>query len=196
MLGLFLLEDVVMVSNIMQITTPYEERVMQTLSELGIPATFVTQRRRPLHCECEDLASIGLDMFGREQWLERRAASEWQNMIATAKHDGVVLMAISGFRSFDYQRKIIERKLAAGLTVEQIICVSALPGFSEHHTGRAIDVGTPSSPPVSEEFEQTPAFEWLTRRGQDFKFRMTYPRGNEFGVIYEPWHWMFDEKAV
>ena len=169
---------------------------MQTLSELGIPASFATRHRRPLHCECEDLASIGLDMFGRELRLERRAASEWQKMIATAKHDGVVLMAISGFRSFDYQRKIIERKLAAGLTVEQIICVSALPGFSEHHTGRAIDVGTPSSPPVSEEFEQTPAFEWLTRRGQGFKFRMTYPRGNEFGVIYEPWHWVFEEKAV
>ena len=105
---------------------------MRTLSELGIPTSFVTQRHRLLHCECEDLVSIGLDMFGREQRLERRAASKWQSMLATAGQDGVVLAAISGFRSFDYQRKIIERKLAAGLTVEQIVCVSALPGFSEH----------------------------------------------------------------
>jgi D-alanyl-D-alanine carboxypeptidase len=134
-------------------------------------------------------------MFGRKQRLERRAAS-WQNMIATAKHDGVVLVAVSGFRSFDYQRKIVERKLAAGLKVEQIICVSALPGFSEHHTGRAIDIGTPGCPPVTEEFELTLAFDWLTRRGQDFGFRMTYPRGNQFGVIYEPWHWVFDKRAT
>jgi len=94
-------------------------------------------------------------------------------MLATAEYDGVVLLAVSGFRSFEYQRKIIERKLAAGLTIEQIIRVSALPGFSEHHTGRAIDIGTPGCPPVTEEFEQTPAFDWLTRRGQDFGFWMT-----------------------
>ena len=180
----------------MHITTSYEERIMRTLSELGIPTSFVTQRHRPLHCECEDLVSIGLDMFGREQRLERRAASKWQSMLPTAGHDGVVLAAISGFRSFDYQRKIIERKLAAGLTVEQIVCVSALPGFSEHHTGRAIDIGTPGCPPVTEEFEQTPAFDWLTRRGRDFGFWMTYPRGNPLGVIYEPWHWVYRKEAA
>jgi D-alanyl-D-alanine carboxypeptidase len=180
----------------MHTTTPYEERAMQTLSELGIPTSFVTQRGRPLHRECEDLVSIGMDMFGREQRLERRAAAHWQAMLEIAMLDRVTLVAVSGFRSFDYQRKIIERKLAAGLTVEQIICVSALPGFSEHHTGRAIDIGTPGCPPVTEAFEQTPAFQWLTRRGQDFGFCMTYPRGNQFGVIYEPWHWVFDEKAV
>jgi len=173
----------------------YEERVMQTLKELGISISFVTQRRRPLHCECEDLVSIGLDMFGREQRLERGAAAKWQAMVAAARHDEIVLVAVSGFRSFDYQRKIIERKLAAGLAIDQIVSVSALPGFSEHHTGRAIDVGTPGCPPVTEEFEQTPAFDWLTRRGREFGFWMTYPRDNPSGVIYEPWHWVFREAA-
>lgn len=115
-------------------------------------------------------------------------------MCMAAGTDGVVLLAVSGFRSFDHQRKLIERKLAAGLTVEQIICVSALPGFSEHHTGHAIDIGAPGSSPVTEEFERTPAFDWLTRKGQDFGFRMTYPRDNQFGVIYEPWHWVFSEE--
>jgi D-alanyl-D-alanine carboxypeptidase len=174
----------------------YEERVLQTLHELGIPTSFVTQRSRPLYSECEDLVSIGLDMFGREQWLERHAALHWRSMLAAADVDGIVLVAVSGFRSFEYQRKIIERKLAAGLTVEEIVSVSALPGFSEHHTGGAMDIGTPGSPPVTEEFEQTPAFGWLTQRGQDFGFRMTYPRDNQFGVIYEPWHWVFKEPAA
>jgi zinc D-Ala-D-Ala carboxypeptidase len=181
----------------MSVTWSYEERAIQTLRELGIPDSFViTQRRRPLREECDDLVSIGLDMFGREQRLERRAASQWQAMLATADKDRVVMVVISGFRSFDYQRKLVERKLAAGLAVEQIICVSALPGFSEHHTGRAIDIGAPGCPPLTEAFEQTLAFDWLTRRGQDFGFRMTYPRGNQFGVIYEPWHWVYDEKTT
>jgi D-alanyl-D-alanine carboxypeptidase len=180
----------------MQITSSYEEQTIQTLSELGLPTSFVTQRRRPLHCECSDLVSIGMDMFGREQQLERRTAAQWRAMVAAAKHDGVALLAVSGFRSFAYQRKIIERKLAAGLSIDQIISVSALPGFSEHHTGRAVDIGTSGCPPVTEAFDQTPAFGWLARRGHDFGFRMSYPRDNEFGVIYEPWHWAYHESVV
>jgi LAS superfamily LD-carboxypeptidase LdcB len=88
----------------MCVISSYEERAIQTLRELGIPDSFVTQRRRSLREECDDLVSIGLDMFGREQRLERRAASQWQAMLATANKDEVVMAVISGFRSFDYQR--------------------------------------------------------------------------------------------
>jgi D-alanyl-D-alanine carboxypeptidase len=130
-------------------------------------------------------------MFEREQRMERLAALRWQTMAAAAKRDEIVLLVISAFRSFDYQRKIIERKLAEGLTLEQITRANALPGFSEHHTGRAIDIGTPGCLPLTEQFEQTPAFDWLERRAQDFGFSMTYPRNNPYGIMFEPWHWMF-----
>ena len=181
----------------MSTTTSYEERAMQTLKQLGIPTSFVTDFPRPLHCECDDLVSIGLDMLGREQRMERRAAAQWHAMVAAAGKEGVVLGAISGFRSFDYQRQIIERASSRlGLTLEQITCVSALSGFSEHHTGRAMDIGTPGFPALTEEFEQTPAFHWLTKRARDFGFWMTYPKGNPFGIIYEPWHWLFRVAGV
>lgn len=169
----------------------YRDRVLATLKELNISGSYLTDRLRTLQPECDDLVSIGLDMFGREQRLERRAAAQWQSMVAAAQQDGIVLLAVSGFRSFDCQRGIIERKLAAGQTIEEILRVSALPGFSEHHTGRAIDIGTPGSRPLTESFELTPAFNWLTVRAHEFGFRMSYPRGNPFGVVYEPWHWMF-----
>jgi D-alanyl-D-alanine carboxypeptidase len=161
------------------------------LTELGISISYFTQRQRPIHGECEDLVSIGFDIYGREQWLEQKSALAWQAMLGASAQEGVMLQAVSGFRSFDYQRKIIERKLASGLTVEQIIRVSALPGFSEHHTGRAIDISTPGCPPVTESFEMTIAFDWMVRRGRDFGFSMTYPRNNEYGVVFEPWHWLF-----
>lgn len=179
----------------MNIPMSYEKRTINALRELGIPMSFATRCRLPLHEECEDLVSIGVDMFGREQQLERRAVARWHDMVANAGQDGVVLAVVSGFRSFDYQHKIIERKLAAGLTLEQIVSASALPGFSEHHTGRAVDVGTPGCPAVTEAFEQTPAFDWLSRKARVFGFRMSYPRGNHLGMIYEPWHWLFDGDA-
>jgi D-alanyl-D-alanine carboxypeptidase len=175
----------------MHSTNSYQERVKETLGTLAVPGSFLTHYRLPLHHECEDLVSIGLDMFEREQRMERSAASQWHAMVAAAGRDGVVLLTISAFRSFDYQRKIIERKLAEGLVIEQILRASALPGYSEHHTGRAIDIGTPGSQPLTEEFEQTPAFDWLRRRGRDFGFSMTYPRDNPYGIMFEPWHWMF-----
>lgn len=180
----------------MQSTGSYLERIKDTLKELAIPESFLAQYRLPLQLECEDLVSVGLDMFDREQRMERRAATQWREMAAAARGDGAVLLMISAFRSFDYQRKIIERKLAEGLILDQITKSSALPGYSEHHTGCALDIGTLGSEPLTEAFEQTPAFDWLTRRGREFGFSMTYPRNNPFGIMYEPWHWMCHDRSA
>jgi D-alanyl-D-alanine carboxypeptidase len=97
---------------------------------------------------------------------------------------------VSGFRSVEYQRGIIERKLAKGLHILEILRSSAAPGYSEHHTGRAIDVTTPGSQPLEEEFERTQAFAWLLCHAGEFGFRLSFPRGNPHGVVYEPWHWL------
>jgi D-alanyl-D-alanine carboxypeptidase len=98
---------------------------------------------------------------------------------------------VSAFRSLDYQVGIFKRKLEKGQTIEQILHVNLPPGYSEHHTGRAIDIAAPGAPPLTEEFEQTLAFRWLETHAHRWHFKMTYPRGNPHGVIYEPWHWVF-----
>jgi zinc D-Ala-D-Ala carboxypeptidase len=177
-----------------QFTDSYLERIRDTLKELAIPESFLEGYRLPLQLECDNLVSIGLDMFDREQRMEPQAAAQWHAMSTSARADGVVLLMISAFRSFDYQRKIIERKLAQGLTLDEITRASALPGYSEHHTGGAIDIGTPGSEPLVEEFEKTPAFQWLIARGGEFGFSMSYPRNNSLGIMFEPWHWVFKEK--
>lgn len=170
----------------------YEERIGQIRRELGAPARPEAINRKIIR-EAEELVSVGMDIYGREQRLAPGAAKAWEAMRAAAEHDGDVLQLVSAFRSVDYQRQIIERKLAAGQSWEQILRVSALPGFSEHHTGRTIDVTTPGCKALTEEFEGTLAFRWLQRRAGEFGFTMTYPRGNEFGVAYEPWHWTWRE---
>jgi D-alanyl-D-alanine carboxypeptidase len=175
----------------MQTTSSHQDRINETLKSLSIPVSFLTHYRLPLQHECTDLVSIGLDMFNREQRMERLAAARWQEMVAAASRDGITLLVISVFRSFDYQRGIIERKLAKGLSLEEITLASALPGYSEHHTGRAIDIGAPNSEPLTGEFEKTPSFEWLKRHAHEYGFSMTYPRNNPYGIMFEPWHWMF-----
>ena len=103
---------------------------------------------------------------------------------------------MSGYRSFDYQADLIRNKLDKGQTIEEILEVNAAPGYSQHHTGEAIDIATPGSRPLTEEFESSDAFAWLTKNAENHGFSMTYPRGNAHGIVYEPWHWALLESAL
>ena len=171
----------------------YEARVNQILADLGIPASYGPDRQMHLYPEPEDLVSVGMDIYGRERQLTPHAADRWTQLRAEASRDGITLLLVSAFRSLEYQRQIFERKVGAGESLECILMVNTPPGYSEHHTGRAVDLTTPGSPPLTEEFETTAAFDWLVRCAHRFGFTMTYPRDNPFGVVYEPWHWAVHE---
>lgn len=123
--------------------------------------------------------------------LAPKAADAWEAMHAVAETAGVPLLLLSGFRSIARQEEIVRRKLAAGQGWGEIRSVSAYPAFSEHHTGRAIDVGVAGSPHLTEAFAQTAQFAWLTAHARRFGFTLSYPRGNRYGIAYEPWHWCF-----
>jgi D-alanyl-D-alanine carboxypeptidase len=137
------------------------------------------------------LALAGFDRYRRPLWLHASAARGWTHMREAALRDDVVLEAISGYRSHDYQLGIFERKLARGQNVDRILAVNAAPGVSEHQSGLALDIGAPGEPPAEESFEATPAFAWLRDNAGGFGFAMSYPRDNPHGIVYEPWHWRF-----
>lgn len=143
----------------------------------------------------ENLIGIGKDFFDRELFLEKGTYQAWLQLQASAANDGVSLFIVSGFRSYGYQQKIIDKKLASGQTLEQISKVNALPGQSEHHTGRALDLTTGNEKKVlTEAFEETSAFKWLMENALKFGFKMSFPRENKFGFIYEPWHWCYQNE--
>ncbi|HSM12064.1 MAG TPA: M15 family metallopeptidase, partial [Lysobacter sp.] len=135
------------------------------------------------------LALAGFDRYRRPLWLHVDTARAWCHMHAAALRDEVILEAISGYRSHDYQLGIFARKRARGDSIEQILRVNAAPGYSEHHSGRALDIGTPGEPAAEESFERTDAFAWLRDNAGGYGFVMSYPRDNPHGIAYEPWHW-------
>ncbi len=105
---------------------------------------------------------------------------------------GVIIKIVSAFRSVDRQAEIIRAKLAEGLSLDAVLCVSAPPGYSEHHSGRAIDVTTDEgAAPLEPEFEKTRAFRWLSKNAGQFGFALSFPADNPYGYDYEPWHWCF-----
>ncbi len=171
----------------------YSDALRQCWADLGIPISMITARGLPTYAEAATLTIAETDDDGREHRLVPAAANAWSAMKAAAAAADVAIHIVSGHRSVARQIEIIEYKLAAGQTHEQIFAVSAPPGCSEHHTGRAVDVGTLDSPALEIEFESTPAFGWLSQNADRFGFVLTYPPDNPWGYAYEPWHWCYRE---
>ncbi len=158
---------------------------------LGISNEWIAARGL---CVCDEattleIADVGID--GREHLLTPAATQAWQRLKSAAHDDDVSLFIVSAFRSIDRQAAIIRQKIDAGVSIKEILTLSAPPGFSEHHTGRAIDVTTSGSHALEIEFEQTNAFAWLTAHAASFGYYLSYPVGNSAGYQYEPWHWCF-----
>lgn len=169
----------------------YAARIAEYLAQLGIPADYAAKRHLQLQPEADQLVSVGLDDAGRDCLLSPQAAEAWKTMQSRARVYGIELIPLSGFRGVDRQAEIIRGKLALGETIDEVLRSIAAPGYSEHHTGRAIDVGTTGVLPLEEAFATTAAYSWLARHGGHFGFRLSYPRNNRHGFIYEPWHWFW-----
>jgi D-alanyl-D-alanine carboxypeptidase len=173
----------------------FTRRIARLHQALGIPAAYPRLRGLPLQPEARGLVSVGPDIYQRDQRLLPPAAAAWRAMAAAAAADGVELQLVSAFRPVDYQAGILRRKLDQGQSIDEILRVSAAPGYSEHHSGRAVDLTTPGCAVLEEEFEHSAAYAWLGRRAAEFGFHLSYPRGNPHGVAYEPWHWAWREPA-
>jgi len=171
----------------------YSSRISKLLAEFGIPADYGQIHHLPLQLEACGLKSIGKDIYGRVQEMLPEAAEAWLAMGEQASVDGIELQAVSAFRSVDYQVGILQRKLDKGLKIEEILESLTAPGYSEHHSGRALDITTPGYAVLEQEFEHSLAFEWLCERAAKFGFSLSFPRDNQHGVVYEPWHWAWRE---
>ena len=161
----------------------------ELFAELGIPIDYGRNPRRPRYGEAAELEEVEANIVGKMQRLAPPTARSWRQMKQAAAFAGVQLLLVSGFRSIEQQTALFRQKLAAGHKIDAILRVNAAPGFSQHHTGRALDIATPGSRPLTEEFDESPAFAWLTANAAAYGFKMPYGRDNEFGFEYEPWHW-------
>ncbi len=72
------------------------------------------------------------------------------------------------------------------------------PGYSEHNTGLAVDLGGSGNFKLEQDFENTAAFAWLIENCADYGFILRFPKGKEAitGVIYEPWHYRYVGKEA
>jgi len=111
-----------------------------------------------------------------------------------AKKDGIYLVFLSGYRSINLQKDIFySLKAIRNQEAAERARVSAPPGYSEHSTGFAIDIGdaTQRETDFETEFENTDAFKWLTKNAAKFHFKLSFTKNNKY-IDYEPWHWRYE----
>jgi len=160
--------------------------------ELGIESAHLAKNQLAF-CEqasLDDLEVVDIDLAGRPFILTAEAAVAWRQIHAAAVSDNIVLNPASGFRSYLYQKNLIQNQLAKGRSLVDILTGNAIPGFSEHHTGQAVDVC--ADPSITEDkFHETETFRWMLANAPRFNFRLSYPQDNQYGMIFEPWHWLF-----
>lgn len=113
-------------------------------------------------------------------------------MQADAKAIGLNIPLISGYRSYDVQSTLYNNYVKKdGEKVANTY--SAKPGYSEHQTGLAFDVGS-----VSRDFENTDEARWIEENCHLYGFIVRYPKGKTdiTGYVYEPWHIRYINKEV
>ena len=72
-------------------------------------------------------------------YMQPAAGRALEELFAGAKEAGHTLLATSGFRSYSTQKAIFERKLET-MSEKAANASVAKPGYSEHHTGLALDL--------------------------------------------------------
>lgn len=122
--------------------------------------------------------------------LREEAADAFLTMAKAASKEGLKLINTSPFRSYELQTKLYEgySKRDGKAAADRY---SARPGFSEHQTGLATDIVTPTS--TLNTFKDTKEFAWMQENSYKYGFILRYGKDMEYitGYNYEPWHYRY-----
>lgn len=174
-------------NNDLPLTSPSNPLITTKSSLTEIPTHFSYREENS-----KNLVEIGV-YFDRVAYLSRDAAKAFKQMQLDAKKQGIELAPISGFRSIADQEKLFQRQIQRQGSPKAAERLSAPPGFSEHHTGYAMDIsdGNNHDTDLKVAFDSTDAYHWLQTYAGQYGFELSFPKNNSQGVSYEPWHWRF-----
>jgi D-alanyl-D-alanine carboxypeptidase len=133
-----------------------------------------------------------------KRMMRSEAAKALENMFAGAEDDGIYLAGVSAFRSQATQTTLFNRYVEKD-GEDMARTYSAVPGYSEHQTGLAIDVSGSDGKCAAEScFGGTKEAEWLAQHAAEYGFIIRYPEGkqNITGYKYEPWHIRYVGKDI
>ena len=138
------------------------------------------------------------------QYCPAASYNDYLRMMEHMRRDlGRELFVNSGYRSPGMQAYLFLYYLAKThhYSLQETARAVAFPGYSEHGdpVNNALDFinsdGISGEEPgqTAEDFERLPEYQWLLKHAQEYNFYLSYPRGNQLGVSFEPWHWHWEK---
>lgn len=172
----------------------------EPVSAISNPASLsvIVNKKHPLHPRMytpHDLIVPNLalrdNITDGEKQVVAAVAPQLQLLSEAAQKDGLALDVESAYRSYEFQDKLYNTYVGSqGQTTADRY--SAKPGYSEHQTGLAVDVGNAkdSGCNVKACFADTVEAAWLAKNAHVYGFIIRYPKGKDSitGYAYEPWH--------
>lgn len=161
----------------------------KTKYSLSDPASIwvVVNKNRPL----SPLSYVPADLVsvGDNAQMRQEAAVALKKLRDAASSEDVPLSeVISGYRSYTYQTGVYNSYVKKDGEAKANT-YSARPGYSEHQTGWATDLGTGTCD-LQICFGETAAGKWLAAHAYEYGFIVRYTAGKESVTGYqaEPWH--------
>lgn len=155
----------------------------------------------PWHLLPEDY-SVELTLLDDHQPIAVEAYDAYKSMMDDCWAAGFCPVPISGYRSYDEQNYLYQRRInryisengysrekateLAGLSV-------AVPGTSEHQLGLAVDIIDNRNWSLDESQAEMPTQQWLMENCWNYGFILRYPsdKSERTGIVYEPWHYRY-----
>lgn len=133
--------------------------------------------------------------------VEVRCYPDLQAMMDACRAEGLSPVICSAYRSYDKQQSLflnkvadyIEQGYSEAMAEQEAAQVVAIPGYSEHQSGLALDIVDFNNQNLDESQQQTQVQQWLMAHSWEYGFVMRYPldKSEITGIIYEPWHYRY-----
>ena len=152
-----------------EVSTPSSS---ETAAELDDWRLMLVNFEHPL----PDGWSVDLAMTRYGYEVDARITDAVDELVTAASTDGVSLIICYGYRTIEQSRQLFEKQvnkqLALGLSQEDAVIEArrwvAPPGTSEHHTGLALDIVTPSHQVLNHAFANTDAGIWMAAHSWEY----------------------------
>ncbi|TWT02227.1 D-alanyl-D-alanine carboxypeptidase family protein [Planomicrobium sp. CPCC 101079] len=129
----------------------------------------------------------------------KEARAAFEKMREKALQEEIDLVAFSTYRDFSRQKELYNGYVAKD-GQEAADRYSARPGYSEHQTGLAFDIGEAGQEQhwASASFGETKGGKWLAENAHNYGFILRYPEGSESitGYMHESWHFRYVGKKA
>lgn len=147
-----------------------------------------------------------LEEIAEGRSVDARIAEDTKKMLSDAKEAGLKMYVLSAYRNYEDQKTVFNETMGDWINqgstyldaYEETKKSVAIPGYSEHATGLAMDIVSEDYQDLDDKQADTKESKWLAENCYKYGFILRYPsdKSDITGIVYEPWHYRYVGKEA